>query len=120
MKVRPGFTSSTFGEALPISKTILYIRLGSGISCALGKSMAESTLGMGRACADCARVELGSTIKIANKASAPIRTFFILLSINWDFRLGRADSGIFYLFKSGPHQYFLRVAGPLNSARLRL
>src|SRR5579864_3221017 len=59
--------------------------------------MAESTLGIGKACADCARALLGSATKIAKAATAPIHVFFISLSVNWDFRLDRARWIVLYL-----------------------
>src|SRR5579872_3868598 len=114
MKVRVGFTSSILGEALPTSNTILYVRLGSGISCALGKSMAESTLGMGRVCADCACADPGSTIKIVSNATTPIHIVFIRLSINSGFRLDRAESSLFYTPQICRAEFFSRLRRELT------
>src|SRR5579864_3472079 len=109
MKVRVGFTSSIFGDALPTSNTILYVRLGSGISCALGKSMAESTLGIGRVCGDCACVDPGSAINRVSTATGPIHIVFIRLSINRGFGLAREESWLFYIFQSGLNEFFSRL-----------
>src|SRR5665213_780341 len=77
--------SSTFGAALAMSNTTLYIMFGSGSSLAPGKSLATSPPGIAKAWPDCAKTEPESPTKAANTATPLKNGVFIMISINTDF-----------------------------------
>jgi hypothetical protein len=80
----------------------------------LGKSMAESTLGMGKVCADCACAEPGRAIKIANAATAPIHNVFISFSMNRVVRLNRVRLAVFYNTQISRDEIFSRLRRELT------